>query len=71
MKVVWPHDFDEEPVSYFHEVGDDNYETRRVQVYRDGHRERADESHETDTAGLAEIPIAPVDEIASQHGSQD
>ncbi|WP_194838783.1 hypothetical protein [Nocardia sp. XZ_19_369] len=65
VKVIWHHNFDDEPLYYLHEVGDDNYETRRVQIYRDGHREWADENHETATAGLAEIPIAPVDEIAS------
>ncbi|QIS05592.1 hypothetical protein F5X71_27705 [Nocardia brasiliensis] len=27
VKVNWHHDFDEEPITYFHEVGDDNYET--------------------------------------------
>ncbi|MGW5922138.1 DUF6881 domain-containing protein [Nocardia fluminea] len=66
VKVAWHHDFDDEPTLYFHEVGDDNWETRRVQIYRDGHLEWADENHETPTAGLAEIEIAPVDEIGSQ-----
>lgn len=66
VKVTWNHDFDDEPTIYFHEVGDDNWETRRVQVYRDGHLEWADESHETATAGLAEIEIAPIDQISSQ-----
>ncbi len=66
VKVTWHHDFDDEPVLYFHEVGPDDYETRRVQTYRDGHSEWADENHETATAGVAEIPIAPIEEIASQ-----
>ncbi|MEU7765081.1 hypothetical protein AB0B25_08155 [Nocardia sp. NPDC049190] len=66
VKVTWHHDFDDEPVYYFHEVGDDNYETRRVQTYRDGHSEWADETHETASAGVAEIPIAPPEEIAGQ-----
>lgn len=66
VKVTWHHDFDDEPVEYFHEVSDDNWETRRVQVYRDGHLEWADGTHETATAGVAEIPIAPIEEIAAQ-----
>ncbi|MFE7802521.1 DUF6881 domain-containing protein [Nocardia sp. NPDC057440] len=66
MKVAWYHDFEDEPVLYFHEFGPDDYETRRVQAYRDGHLEWADENHETDMAGLAEIPIALIEEIASQ-----
>ncbi|WP_040785980.1 DUF6881 domain-containing protein [Nocardia pneumoniae] len=66
VKVTWHHDFPDEPIHYFHEVGEDNYETRRVQTYRDGHTEWADETHETPTAGVAEIPIAPIEEITSQ-----
>ncbi|WP_433523839.1 DUF6881 domain-containing protein [Nocardia pseudovaccinii] len=66
VKVAWHHDFEDEPVEYFHEVGDDNWETRRVQVYRDGHVEWADETDETATAGVAEVPIAPIEEIAQQ-----
>ncbi|WP_081635457.1 DUF6881 domain-containing protein [Nocardia sp. BMG111209] len=66
IKVYWHHDFDDDPVMYFHEVGDDDWEIRRVQVYRDGRTEWADENHETDTAGTAEIPITSIAEIASQ-----
>ncbi|WP_433194484.1 DUF6881 domain-containing protein [Nocardia sp. CA-107356] len=65
VRVTWHHDNDE-PILYFHEVGADGRETRRVQIYRDGYSEWADESHETDAAGLAEIPIAPIEEIAGQ-----
>lgn len=66
VKVAWLHDYDDDPILYFHEMGAENWETRRVQLYRDGHREWADESHESSAAGLAEIEIAPVDEIRSQ-----
>ena len=65
VKVTWHHDFDDEPGLYYHEVGSDDYETRRVQVYRNGHSEWADENHQTDIAGLAEIPIESVEEIGS------
>ncbi|MFD6394846.1 DUF6881 domain-containing protein [Nocardia sp. NPDC060259] len=66
VKVTWHHDFTDEPTVFFHEVGDDNWETRRVQLYRDGRAEWADESRDTPTVGLAEIEIAPIQEIASQ-----
>ncbi|MFE9324143.1 DUF6881 domain-containing protein [Nocardia sp. NPDC052278] len=66
VKVTWDHDFEDEPVAYFHEVDVDDWETRRVQVYRDGRMEWADRSNETAAAGVAEIPIAPIEEIAAQ-----
>ncbi|MFC4374551.1 DUF6881 domain-containing protein [Nocardia halotolerans] len=47
LEATWYHKFADEPILCFHEVGENNWETRRVQLYRDGHRERADENHET------------------------
>ncbi|WP_369819670.1 hypothetical protein [Actinoplanes sp. TFC3] len=62
LRVVWHHDFPGEPVEYFSEVNEDGWEVSRVQCYRDGRLEWADESQETDMAGLSGIPIA-VEEI--------
>ncbi|MGW7433211.1 DUF6881 domain-containing protein [Streptomyces sp. NPDC054861] len=66
VKVTWDHDFADDPVLYLSELGDDGYETRKVQFYRDGRSEWADESSETATVGLSEIPFPPLEEIASQ-----
>ncbi|WP_028648594.1 DUF6881 domain-containing protein [Nocardiopsis sp. CNT312] len=66
VKVAWAHDFADEPVLYLSELGDDGYETRKVQFYRDGRSERADGSCETATFGLAEIPFPPLEEISAQ-----
>lgn len=66
IKVEWNHNFSNEPSIYYHEIGEDNWEVRRVQVYKDGRREWADEDHETSTAGLAEIPISSITDINSQ-----
>lgn len=66
IKVDWRHDFDDEPVAFLSELGDDRYEVRKVQVYRDGHLEWADESRETATAGLSEIAFPSLEEIAEQ-----
>jgi hypothetical protein len=65
LHVVWHHDFPSEPIAYYSEVGDDGWEVRRVQEYRDGRIEWADESHETDTVGLSEAAI-DIAEIQSQ-----
>ncbi|MFG2561610.1 DUF6881 domain-containing protein [Streptomyces sp. NPDC048496] len=66
VKVAWSHDFADDPVLYLSELGDDGYETRKVQFYRDGRVEWADESHETATVGLSEIPFPALEEISSQ-----
>lgn len=66
VKVAWHHDFPDEPVLFFSELGEDGYEIRKVQVFRDGRSEWADESHETASVGLSEIPFPPVEEISSQ-----
>ena len=66
VKVRWSHDFPDEPVTYLSELGEDRYETRKVQIYRDGRMEWSDENHETATAGLSEIAFPPLEEISSQ-----
>ncbi|MBB0245284.1 hypothetical protein FNQ90_14530 [Streptomyces alkaliphilus] len=66
VKVSWSHDFPDEPVLYLSELGEDGYEVRKVQVYRDGRCEWADETFETATVGLSEIPFPPLVDISSQ-----
>ena len=66
VKVAWHHDFEDEPVLYFSELGEDGYETRKVQVFRNGRSEWADEGHETGSVGLSEIPFSSVEEISSR-----
>jgi enamine deaminase RidA (YjgF/YER057c/UK114 family) len=66
LKVVWHHDYPDEPVVIFSRIGDDGYEVRKVVHYRDGWSEWADESHESDTVGLSEVPVDSIEEIAAQ-----
>lgn len=66
VKVAWEHDFPDEPVIYLSELGEDRYETRKVQLYRDGRADWADEHHETATVGLSEISFPSVEEISRQ-----
>lgn len=66
IKVLWSHDSAENPIVYLSELGEDRYEIRKVQWYRDGRSEWADESHETDTVGLSEIAFPDLEEISSQ-----
>lgn len=64
LKVLWHHDFPEDPVELFSEIGDDRYEVRKVEIYRDGRLEWADESRCTPAIGLGEVPVPPLEEIA-------
>ena len=66
VKVEWAHEFDNEPVTYLSEIGNDRYETRKVQIYRNGRMEWSDETHETATVGLSEVPFPSLEEISSQ-----
>ena len=66
LKTEWHHDFADEPVVLYSEVGDDGYEVRKVQRFRDGRLEWADADRETDQTGLGELPIGPIGNIAAQ-----
>jgi hypothetical protein len=66
VKVAWRHDLDDEPVLYLSELGDDGYEVRKIQFFRDGRSEWADEDHETASVGLSEIAFPAIEDISSQ-----
>jgi hypothetical protein len=68
LKVEWIHDFSEEPVDLYSEIGDNGYEVRKVEVFRDGHLQYADERHEAGGTSLSEAPVGAVEEIAAQDG---
>ncbi|EHR61156.1 hypothetical protein SaccyDRAFT_2276 [Saccharomonospora cyanea NA-134] len=57
VKVAWEHESPDEPVLFLSELDADGYETRKVQFYRDGRAEWADETRENEAVGLAEIPL--------------
>ncbi|MGW5604882.1 DUF6881 domain-containing protein [Streptomyces sp. NPDC003753] len=65
-KVIWHHDFEKEPVVFFSEIGDDGYETRKVQEYRDGRILCTDGTDETAEIGLSEIPVGRIEDVAAQ-----
>ncbi|WP_344101870.1 DUF6881 domain-containing protein [Nocardiopsis rhodophaea] len=68
VRVKWEHDFEDDPVVYLSELGEDGYELRKVQIYRDGRTEWADETRETETVGLSEIAFPSNEEISSSPG---
>ena len=64
MCVEWHHDFAEEPVLLYSELNCGR-ETRKVEVFRDGHMGYADGMRGTRDTVLAEGVMPPVAEINS------
>ena len=65
IKVEWLHDLPDEPVMLFSELDHQRNETRKVEVFEDGHMEWADASRESGTTGLSEEPIRDLAEIGA------
>lgn len=66
QKVFWEHEFPDEPVILYSEVGDFGVETRKVEVFRDGHCQFADSLRSTGDTLLSEGPLPSVGEIDDQ-----
>jgi hypothetical protein len=66
LKVRWLHDFVDEPVLLYSEVGDNDYEIRKVHVFPDGHLEWADVLHETAMTSLGTAPMGNIEDVAAQ-----
>ena len=63
IAVEWIHDDPEDPVWIYNEIGEDNYEVRRVDQFRGGSFQWMDATHENDTDFLSYVPIPSLDEI--------
>lgn len=65
IDVEWIHDFQDEPVRLISEIDHENYELRKLEIYRDGSVGFATDSieHGGSRLGVSEIP--PVEEINS------
>jgi hypothetical protein len=66
LRVVWHHDFDDEPVELYSKLDDEGYEVRKVEIYRNGLRNYADSVKSTGQTELGEIPVPSIEEIAEQ-----
>lgn len=63
VRVIWKINKPEHPFEILTEIDELNMETRKVHLYPDGHRERADaQNHDVDTE-LSYEPFPTVDEI--------
>lgn len=64
LKVIWNHNFQDEPVWLFSEIDFDRWETRKVELFRDGTYSYADSSNSTGSTRLGEEPIPELESIA-------
>jgi hypothetical protein len=68
MYVKWAHKDPGAPVHLYSEIGDDSYERRKVEVYKDGRKGFADASEEVGGTALGVMPVPSLKEIAEQPG---
>jgi hypothetical protein len=64
LKVEWIHDFPDQPILIYSELDEERYETRKVEIFRDGRVEYAPPEKETGSTFLSDQPLPPVEVIA-------
>lgn len=65
LKVDWKHTYPQEPLELFMELDDAAMEIRKVHIYPDRHRERADAILSDKDTELCYEPTPPLEEINS------
>lgn len=65
-KVLWHHDDPDDPVELYNEIGEDDYEVRKVELFRDGRAGWADQHEEAGGSGLGQIPCGPIEDVQAQ-----
>ena len=66
IDVEWIHDHDDEPVRLVSEIGPDEFEVRKIEIYRDGNVGFADKNREVGNARLGIVEVPSLTEINSQ-----
>lgn len=64
IRVRWLHDFQDEPVDLWSELDRERFETRKLEIFRDGTVGFASATEATDGTRLGSIPVPPLAEIA-------
>ncbi|WP_435015439.1 DUF6881 domain-containing protein [Tundrisphaera sp. TA3] len=64
LRVVWLHDFPDEPIELFSELDEQSQELRKVERFRDGTFGFADSQRNSESTRLGLEPIPPPEEIA-------
>ena len=64
LRVIWLHDFPDEPIELYSELDDDSWEVRKIEYFRDGFIGLADATGSTGRTCLGLEPVPPAAEIA-------
>jgi hypothetical protein len=65
IKVQWIHSDPDDPILLYSELDENRWETRKVEVYADGHCRYANHNESTDSTMLGLVPVPTSAEIAS------
>ena len=68
LHIKWVHKDPGAPVHIYSEIGDDSYERRKVEIFKDGRKGYADSSGEYGGTALGSMPVPSLKEIAAQPG---
>lgn len=64
IRLRWIHDQRDMPVWLISELDDENWEVRKVEIWRDGTKGYADRETSYGSTGLGTVPVPPFQEIA-------
>jgi hypothetical protein len=67
IRVSWRHDAADEPIELWSELDGARYETRKLEIYRDGRVGYADAAQEIEGTVLSDLPLPALAEIGSDH----
>lgn len=65
IKVQWIHDDEDDPIFYFCELDMERYESRRVEVFKDGRHVSMDHAAMDALQPLEVYPVPAIDELNS------
>jgi hypothetical protein len=65
IRVKWIHAYPDEPIEIYSEFDEDRWETRKIEIFRDGTASYASSTEHSETSILAEVPISSLKEINS------
>ena len=61
--LEWIHDHEDEPCLIFSELDDERYETRKIEVFKDGRMVKVSEDNPArGSTGLAVLPVPSIEE---------
>ena len=64
IRMRWIHDHRNMPIWLICELDDQNWELRKIEIWRDGAKGYADRANSYGGTGLGSVPIPPFHEIA-------